>query len=209
MRRGLAAVLVCAGALAPALVRAQEEPGRVMMRVRPVYLIPANGSSAIPSLGVPKDAIHVSSKVIPDIDFTYFYNQYFSTELVLSIPQEHDVTLAGAKIGTFSHLPPTLLVQAGYPIRFVRPYVGAGINLTLITAQDIRVPGVSKLTLSDVSVGPAGQVGVDFQLSNNWSLNVDAKYVVIGVDVKLPGGTKVTDVTVNPWLLGGGLAYRF
>jgi hypothetical protein len=36
----------------------------------------------------------------------------------------------------------------------------------------------------------------------------DVKYVMIGVDVKA-GGTKVSEVHVDPWLLGGGLAFRF
>lgn len=208
MRRGLAAVLAVSAALAPAFARAQEEPMPIMVRVRPVYLSPSNKSDAIPALGVAADAIHVSSKAIPEVDVTWFFNPYLSAELVLTVPQEHDVTLNGTKLGTFSHLPPTLTMQAGLPIAFVRPYVGAGVNLTLITAQSLGVPGVGPLELSRTSVGFAGQAGVDFAVSSHWAFNLDVKYVKIGVDVK-SAGTKVSEVHVDPWLFGGGLAYRF
>jgi outer membrane protein len=206
MRTIVSAVLMLVSLSAPGVTRAQESS--LMVRLRPVYISPANQSDAIPALSVPKDAIHVSSKVMPELDITYFFNPFLSAELVLTIPQEHEVTLSGTKIGTFSHLPPTLLVQAGLPIGFVRPYLGAGLNLTLITAQNISVPGVGKLTLDDASIGPAAQAGVDFRLGRNWSLNLDVKYAMIGVDVK-SGGSRVSEVRVNPWLFGGGLAYRF
>lgn len=212
MVRGLLALLVAAASI-PAVARAElaqvDFPeSRFMVRVRPVFISPANESDAIPALGVPADAIHVSDKAIPEIDFTYFFNKYFSTELILTIPQEHDVTLSGADIGTFRHLPPVLTVQAGYPYKFVRPYVGAGVNLTLITSEKLAVPGVGELDLEDRSFGFAAQAGIDFRIARNWSLNLDAKYVQIAVDVKA-GGEKVSEVRVNPWLLGGGLAYQF
>ncbi len=47
------------------------------------------------------------------------------------------------------------------------------------------------------------------QLTKQISLNADVKYFTLGVDVKTAAGDKVTSVTVNPWLFGGGLAYRF
>lgn len=207
MFRGLVAVLVAALAT-PALAQAEFVDSGFMVRVRPVYISPANNSDAIPALGVPADAIHVSDKAFPEVDVTYFFNKYFSTELILTIPQQHDVTLSGTDIGTFRHLPPTLTVQAGLPYKFLRPYIGAGVNLTFITSEDLAVPGVGELDLEQTSFGFAAQAGVDFRIARNWSLNVDAKYVQIGVDVEA-GGEKVSEVRMDPWLFGGGLAYRF
>jgi outer membrane protein len=43
-----------------------------LIRARAVYLDPDNKSDAIPALAVPSDAIHVSTKTIPEVDFTYF-----------------------------------------------------------------------------------------------------------------------------------------
>jgi outer membrane protein len=189
---------------------AQAQEGRFLVRMRPVYISPANHSDAIPALGVQKDAITVTSKVIPEVDLTFFLSRYFAAELVLTYPQEHDVKLNGAKIGTFSHLPPSLLVQAHLPLGRFDPYVGAGVNLTLITATDLEVPSVGELELERASVGVAGQAGMDVRLYKRWSLNLDVKYVTIRSDVKLKStGAKVSEVRVDPWLFGGGLAYRF
>jgi outer membrane protein len=200
-------VALAAGWLATAPLQAQEGPWAV--RLRAVQLEPANKSDAIPALGVPADAIHVSSKTIPEVDISYFFTQNFSTELVLTVPQEHDVTLSGSKIGTFKELPPTLTAQWHFlPGQVVNPYVGLGLNLTLISDVKLAVPGVGSLSLESSSVGLAAGAGVDFQVAKNCFINLDVKYVQIQSDVKL-GATKVSRVKVDPMLYGVGIGYRF
>ena len=203
----LATLTLAAAALAAPSLRAEEGPW--MVRLRAVALQPANKSDAISALGVPADAIHVSNKTIPDVDFSYFFTKSFSAELVLTVPQEHDVTLSGTKIGTFKHLPPTLTAQWRFlPGETFNPYVGAGLNLTLISDVKINVPGVGALDLNSSSVGLALQAGADLKVAANWYLNVDVKYVQIQSDVKL-GATKVSRVKVDPMLYGVGVGYRF
>jgi outer membrane protein len=183
--------------------------GAWMIRVRALSLTPANKSDAIPSLSVAADRITVSDKIFPEIDISYFFAKHFAAELVLTYPQQHDVKLNGGKIGTFYHLPPTLLAQYHFiPSGVVRPYVGAGVNLTLLMKDEIAVPGVGALTLSDASVGAAGQVGVDIRVRPGQFINFDVKKVMIGSDVK-SGGTKVSQVHVDPWLLSVGYGVRF
>jgi outer membrane protein len=59
-------------------------------------------------------------------------------------------------------------------------------------------------------VGVSGQGGVDIKIGSNLYLNADVKYVTLSSDVLLKAsGTKVSSVSVNPWLIGAGLAYRF
>jgi len=206
-KRMLLLATIAATLLLPAAATAAE--GAFMVRLRALYLTPADKSDAIPSLSVPADAITVSKKLIPDVDVSYFFTPNLATELVLTYPQQHDVKLSGTKIGTFSHLPPTLTLQWHFlPDQLVNPYLGAGVNLTLITAQDINVPGVGELTLSKSSVGFAAQVGADVKIVDGWYANVDVKWVQIGVDVKA-GGQKVSAVKVDPWLFGAGVGYRF
>lgn len=191
-----------AGAQAPA-------EGPWMIRVRAVSLTPANTSDAIPSLNVAADKITVSDKIIPDVDVSYFFAKHFAAELVLTYPQQHEVKLNGTKIGTFKHLPPTLLAQYHFlPEGIVRPYVGAGVNLTLISDVNIAVPGVGTLDLEKSSVGAAGQAGVDIRLAPGKFLNIDIKKVMIGSDVTL-GSTKVSAVKVDPILASVGLGIRF
>jgi outer membrane protein len=195
-------VALAAGLLGSAPLCAQEGPW--MVRLRAVALQPADKSDAAP--GLPADAIHVSSKTIPEVDISYFFTKNFATELVLTVPQEHDVTLAGTKIGTFKELPPTLTAQWHFrPGQTVDPYVGLGLNLTLIS--DVKLAN-GALDLDSSSVGPAAQAGVDFKVAKQCFINLDVKYVRIRSDVKA-GGTKVTTVKVDPMLYGVGVGYRF
>lgn len=188
---------------------AQTTEGPWMVRVRALSLTPANKSDAIPSLNVAADKITVSDKIFPEIDISYYFAKHFAAELVLTYPQKHDVKLNDAKIGTFSHLPPTLLGQYHFlPTGVVRPYVGAGVNFTLIMKDEINVAGVGPLTLSDASIGAAGQIGADVKVRPGQFLNIDVKKVMIGSDVKA-GGNKVSQVHVDPWLISVGYGVRF
>jgi outer membrane protein len=195
-------VALAAGLLGSAPLHAQEGPW--MVRLRAVSLQPADKSDAAP--GIPADAIHVSSKTIPEVDISYFFTKNFAAELVLTVPQEHDVTVAGTKIGTFKELPPTLTAQWHFlPGQTVDPYVGLGLNLTLIS--DVKLAN-GALDLDKSSLGPAAQAGVDFKVAKQCFINLDVKYVQIRSDVKA-GGTKVTTVKVDPMLYGVGVGYRF
>ncbi len=200
----LIATALCAGG---ALQAAQEGPW--MVRVRAVNLKPADKSDPIAALSIPADKITVSTKTIPEIDFSYFFTPNFAAELILTVPQQHDVKVAGTFIGTFKHLPPTLTAQWHFlPGGAVDPYLGAGLNLTLLSDVKLAVPGVGGLDLNTSSVGPALQAGVDIKLAPQWSLNLDVKYVQIRSDVKL-NGAKISAVQVDPLLLGLGVGYRF
>lgn len=199
----LASLTLLAAALAAPSLKAE---GPWMVRLRAVSLQPANKSDAAP--GIPADAIHVSNKTIPEVDFSYFFTKNLSAELILTVPQEHDVTLNGTKIGTFKHLPPTLTAQWHFlPGQTVNPYVGAGLNLTLIS--DVKLAS-GALDLDKSSIGAAVQAGVDFKVASNCYINLDIKYVQLKSDVKVAAtGAKVTTVKVDPMLYGVGVGYRF
>ena len=199
----LASLTLLAAALAAPSLRAEDGPW--MVRLRAVAIQPANKSDA--ATGIPADAIHVSNKTIPEVDFSYFFSANLAAELILTVPQQHDVTLSGAKIGTFKHLPPTLTAQWHFlPGQTVNPYVGAGLNFTLIS--DVKLAS-GALDLSKSSLGAALQVGVDCKVAKNCFINLDAKYVQLKSDVKTAAGAKVTTVKVDPLLLGVGVGYRF
>ncbi len=211
MRSFRSAVLI--GALlslaVPAAAQSKKEEGPWMVRIRALSLTPADKSDAIPSLSVAADKITVSPKIFPEVDISYFYTKNFAVELVLTYPQQHDVKLNGTKIGTFSHLPPSILAQYHFsPDADLRPYVGAGVNYTLIMDTKINVTGVGALGLNSSSFGLAAQAGADYKLSEGRFLNIDIKKVQIGSDVKA-GGAKVSKVKIDPWLLSIGYGFRF
>jgi len=182
-----------------------EEQSPWLVRVRAVHIDPADKSDPVGGTGA-SDRLTVSSKTIPEVDFSYFFTPNIAAELILTYPQKHDVYLDGAKIGTFKHLPPTLTAQYHFsPELSFDPYLGAGINYT-------RISGVNLLGgsagLESHSVGLAVQAGVDYKFDKNWRINFDVKKLQLRSDVSI-NGSKVSQVKVDPWLIGLGVGYRF
>ncbi|MGC2463159.1 MAG: hypothetical protein WA446_19650, partial [Steroidobacteraceae bacterium] len=91
------ALAALSASLAVTAARADDDPWEV--RLRGVYLYPANRSDAIPALAVPADAIHVNSRVLPDVDFEYFFTPNWSAELILTYPQTQTVTVEQSALG--------------------------------------------------------------------------------------------------------------
>jgi outer membrane protein len=195
-------------AIFPALVGAQQTPWSVRLGV--LDLQPANNSDPIPALGVPPDAIHVNNKAFPEIDVFYTFTPNIVAELVLTYPQKQEVTLNGAHIGSFKHLPPSLVAQYHFlPGQPFDPYVGAGLNFTWIMSVHLSVPGVGPLDLTKTSVGAALDVGGDYNLDKRWFVNADIKYIKpLQSDVSA-GGTKVSTVNLDPFLFSLGVGYHF
>jgi outer membrane protein len=124
--------------------------------------------------------------------------------LILTVPQQMTVS-AGANVGTFKALPPTLTLQYHFTdFNGYKPYVGAGLNYTKITNTSL-----GGLGLSDHSVGLALQAGVDVPLTKQVSLNFDVKKVQIKTDVYTAAGAKAGSLKLDPTLIGVGLGYRF
>jgi outer membrane protein len=200
-RIALAILATSAACLSP--VAMAQNAGDLMVRARAVSLDPANQDS------IAITDVTINKKTIPEVDFTYYFSPSLSAELVLTVPQKHDVssTAHGGKIGTLKHLPPTLLAQ----YRFtnlgtgpVTPYVGAGINLTLFSS--VNLP--AGFDIDRRSVGPAYQLGADIALGGAWSLNVDYKKVQIRTDLS-SNGSNLGTIKVDPTLIGVGVGYKF
>lgn len=203
MKKSMLKLMVAMIGLIGANAMAQASPW--LVRVRAVDLYPANKSDPVAGTGA-SDRIHVSSKTIPDLDISYFFTPNIAAELLLTYPQQHDVTLDGANIGTFKQLPPTLLAQYHFfPGAAIEPYVGAGVNYTQLS--EVHLLG-GTAGLEHHSFGPALQAGVDFKLDKNWSINLDVKKIWIRSDLNI-GGARASEVKVDPLLMGLGVGYRF
>lgn len=199
----LSLTLLAVLGLTNAAAMAQESPW--LVRARAVHIDTANKSDPVGGAGA-ANRIHVDSKTIPELDVSYFLTPNIAAELILTYPQKHDVTLDGAKIGSFKHLPPTLTVQYHFaPEQSFSPYVGAGVNYTRISK--VRLLGGAG-DLENDSWGFALQAGVDYKIDRNWSINLDVKKVQIRSDVFV-GGARASKVKVDPVLFGVGVGYRF
>lgn len=149
--------------------------------------------------------VSVNNKVIPEVDISYFFSPNLAAELVLTVPQKQKVYAGSTQVGTFKHLPPTLLLQYHFTnFQGFKPYVGAGINYTKISS--VKLGG--GLGLEKDSWGTALQVGVDVPITKNWSFNVDVKKVQIRSDV-FAGPAKAGTLKLDPTMASVGVGYRF
>ncbi len=200
----IALALVAAGFAGQAM--AQQSPW--LVRARAVHLDMANKSDQVGGSGA-FDRLTVNNKWIPEVDVSYFFTPNIAAELILTVPQKQTVYLNGTDIGTFKHLPPTLTLQYHFmPQSQWSPYVGAGVNYTRISSVSLNAAG-TPLFLESSSTGLALQAGVDYKIDKNWSLNLDIKKVQIRSDVRTASGGYVSNVKLDPLLVGVGVGYRF
>lgn len=181
------------------------------VKVRAAYLQTADDSDAFSALGIDfaEDAVSVESKWIPEIDVTYNFTENVLAELVLTVPQKHDVFLAGVgRLGTLEHLPPTLSVVYEFQNEsgFV-PYVSGGLNFTWITNKRLSVAGV-ELDLEDDSVGLALGAGFKYDLGDKWDFDASVKWIDLESDVTA-GGARLTTAKLDPLVWSLGASYRF
>ena len=217
-RLAMSAAVLAAFAALPAV--AQE--GNWMVRGRVVNLNMKNSAaqgqgSVVTAAALPSDGIAASDKTIPEVDVTYFLTRNLAAELILTVPQRHDVSItkgiAAERIGSFKELPPTLLLQYHFmPDSTFRPYVGLGVNYTKISNVNLRssIAAIGQLGLDGSSTGLAFQGGFDVKLDKQLFLNVDVKKIQIRTDVKqLNNGEKISTLKLDPWAVGVGLGWRF
>ena len=190
-------------------------------RFRFVSVLP-NESATIGAIG---GDIEIGDRLIPELDFTYFFTKNIAAELILGTTK-HDVnttasnlspiggpTSADVDLGSVWLLPPTLTLQYHFPMNDFKPYVGAGINYTIFYNADAGK--VVKDISYDNALGYAFQLGFDYSLDDTWFLNVDAKYLMLNTDVtvdasNLAAGLSIpADVDINPLLIGFGVGMRF
>lgn len=198
MNKMLLAAAACAATVSGAAMAQDFKAGDLLVRARAVHLNSANTDST--GLG-----LTVNNKTLPEVDFTYFFNQNVAAELILTVPQKHTVYSNGTAIGTLKHLPPTLTVQYHFDAQGFKPYVGAGLNYTRFSSVNV-LGGAADVKRN--SFGFALQAGVDIPVAKDMYLNIDVKKVYIKTDVSA-GGVKAGTFKVDPVLFGVGLGWKF
>ncbi|MES2944746.1 MAG: OmpW family outer membrane protein [Pseudomonadota bacterium] len=183
--------------LSAATIAQTTAPGPWLVRVRAVHLQSANGDSTPLSLSI-------NNKWLPEVDVSYFFSPNIAAELVLTVPQKQTLSAGGTSIGSFKHLPPSLLVQYHFPQASFKPYLGAGINYTRLSSVSLPA-GVD---VKRNSFGPVLQAGVDIPVGKNMYLNLDLKKAWIRTDVSV-AGAGIGTFRVDPLMFGMGLGWRF
>lgn len=159
------------------------------------------------------------------LNLVYFYDSNWAVELLAATPFTHDVTIHdpnavlgvdGAKLAEVTHLPPTL--SALYYIDMnsaFKPYVGVGINYTHFFNEEFEAApkslGLTNLKL-DGSFGFAVQLGADYEIDKNWSVNFSARYIDISTDATFDvAGDNIgkAKVDVDPMVYSLMVGYKF
>lgn len=158
--------------------------------------------------------------------FAYMITDHVGIELLAATPFQHEVSVKGlgagldGKLADIKHLPPTLSLQY-YPMdagsKF-QPYAGIGINYTLFfdesLSSDRKAQGFSNMKMKN-SVGLAGQLGMDYMLTDNLLFNASVWYVDINTEASIDGpsalgvGKTKVDVDIDPWVYMVGIGYKF
>ncbi|WP_343526990.1 OmpW family outer membrane protein [Sphingomonas sp.] len=194
--------------------------GDVLVRARAILVAPNEKSdSVLPAF--PGETVKVNDRVMPEVDATYMATDHIGFELIASTTR-HSVSGVRGTTGGIGDLastwvlPPTLTVQYHFaPTRHVRPYVGVGINYTILWNEKASdglqgAAGKTRVHLTD-SVGWAEQAGVDVDITRKVFLNLDVKYIDIDTKARLDSaalGRQRVDVSLDPFVFGIGVGMR-
>jgi len=102
-------------------------------------------------------------------------------------------------------LPINLIIEYHPPVRGgIHPYIGIGGNFTLCWEKS----GVLDNKDLTPSLGPALQLGADFDLASYIVFNIDIKWNRMRTDIE-ENGTKIVSLKLDPINFGTGLGFRF
>lgn len=198
-RSALFACLCVAG-----LAQAEDSPWAVRFGLHYINPKSDNGTLA----GGTLDA-SIDSDLKPSIALDYYFSPNWSLDILAAVPFKHTVSLNGAEAVELTHLPPTVSIEYHFaPDAQLRPFVGLGVNYTLIYDEKARGPLAGTKVGLDNSFGLAAQAGLEWAIDERWSIVADVRWMDIDTDVFV-NGAKVGTASVDPLALGLTAAIRF
>lgn len=203
---------------------AQDRAGSIQLKGFVTGVLPDGGIDEVVTdgIGLPANGdTRATDSVVPTVAIEYFVSDNFSIETICCVTP-HDVRgtgdLAGAElIDNAIILPATVTAKLHFDLGGgIKPYVGAGPAYFFIFSEDVGADaaalGATDVDLSD-ELGVALQAGMDVALGDNGlGLSFDAKRYFIGTTATFRAGNAValqTDHDLDPWVISGGLTYRF
>ncbi|MGO4713035.1 OmpW/AlkL family protein [Bradyrhizobium sp. 2TAF24] len=216
---------------APAYAPAVEPWSPWQIRVRALAVVPDSGNStvnvaAVPNLSSPFSGLDMNNQVIPELDISYFFTPNIAAELILGVTRHHITgsgALGGLDIGKSWLLPPTLTLQYHFTnFGAFQPYVGVGVNYTVFFSQSATnavtpvgnpAAGLAVTSLNIKNApGLALQAGFDYMIDRHWGINFDVKKLFLRADYNAIVNNTIAvngRANIDPWLIGGGVTYRF
>lgn len=144
----------------------------------------------------------------------YRFSPTFSVEFAGGIPPTTTLNgtgvLAGAQLGKVTYAPAVLTAKYHFATigPKVVPYVGAGVNYTLVTGTDDAA--ISGLKVKN-AFAPVVQVGFETDVDRKLGFYADAKWIFLDTTATgtVGGAPAEAKVTLDPMIFGVGLVYRF
>jgi len=195
------------------------QAGDVLLRAGAAGVYPT-GDGTHPAAG-PGANVEADSAWSLGLTGTYMATNNIGVGLLAAWPFKHDIETKGALAGTgdageTKHLPPTVTVQYHFDTGSnLHPFVGLGINYTNFFSEETNPGGVlsgGSLKLDD-SWGLAGELGVDYELQNDWLVGAQVFYIDIDTDATVTGLGAPLDSTFNveidPWVFMVSVGKKF
>lgn len=155
-----------------------------------------------------RDNMSFTNSTTFGIVIDFYLTKNISLNSVLAVPPTTTVSgensLAGAKAGKLRHGAWPLTLMYHFNLKQLKPFVGVGINYTMIfkvEEQDIKDIKI------DPKPGPVLRGGFDYMLTQRFGISASvqkfyAKANITGLAPAGPGGTapSVVEGDLNPWI---------
>ncbi len=157
--------------------------------------------------------LDVDSATSATIEGTYMFRDHWGVELLGTTPFHHDVDLdsgsSDPQIAKIKQILPTLSLQYHFnPEGKWRPYIGGGLNYTMIFDEEGYGPLMGHTVRADNSFGLAGQVGLDVGITENFFVNAAVRYIDIHSDVEIDGVDQ-GKMRIDPMVYQLQVGYKF
>ncbi len=212
----------------PAIATAYEA-GDWIVRGGAALVEPDESSSEVKinGAGVPDTGLGADNDTQLGLTVSYMLSDKIGVELLASTPFKHSVSLidpnssiagTGTPIATVEHLPPTLSLQYFFldASSALQPYAGVGINYWIVVDDELSsavkaAPFNARGLDIDNSVGLALQLGVDYQLQDNWLINAAIWKIDVDTDASFQTdvGKVSAEIDIDPWVYMVSVGYKF
>lgn len=213
--RATAAAALIAAAATPVL--AQSSDSKYWAHVGPVSVrFSSSADLTVGGAAVPGASAELSNNTA--LGFELGYDITPSVSLAFTVGTPPTTTLRGKggpvdgiELGKVQYGPAVLTAQYRFDLGGFKPYLGVGVNRTLVLKS--RDGAVANLDVKS-AWGSVLQAGFDVPVSKEWSVFLDVKKIFLKTkgDGTLPafGGAPATaDITANPLLVMAGVGWRF
>lgn len=220
----VSALLGAAAILAASPAQAGSSDGKIQIKVLATGVLPDGKITTLENntIGLPAGSqTSANDNVVPTLAVEYFASENFSIETICCLTQHRvggEGAIAGATI--LDHvliLPATVTLKYHLNAGGIKPYVGVGPSVFFFIDEK---PAATTQALGGRSVkldshfGVAVQAGVDIPINDKgFGISLDAKkyFMSTRLHVFNAAGAEVltTKHKLDPWVVSGGVAYRF